>query len=75
MAISMCIRCSGHTFELSTFTPLSDSRKLAMVQCADCGVPVGALDLSLGSKIEAMTSQITAIDENLRRIVKALQDS
>jgi hypothetical protein len=45
-----------------------------MVQCSHCGTPVGALDPALGSRIEAITQQIAAIDERLNRIAKALQD-
>ena len=41
MAVSTCIKCSGHSFELALFTPLGDSRKLTIVQCSMCGTPVG----------------------------------
>jgi hypothetical protein len=74
MAVSTCIKCSGHSFELALFTPLGDSRKLTIVQCSMCGTPVGVMDPAIGPQIEALKSQIAAIDERLNRIAKALQD-
>ena len=44
MAVSTCIKCDGHSFELALFTPLGEDQKLAMVQCANCGTPVGVVD-------------------------------
>jgi len=63
MAVSTCIKCSGHSFELALFTPLGDSRKLTIVQCSMCGTPVGVMDPAIGPQIEALKSQIAAIDE------------
>ena len=45
-----------------------------MVQCANCGTPVGALDPASGAQIEALTKQVAAIDERLNRIAMALQE-
>jgi hypothetical protein len=73
MAVSTCIKCSGHSFELALFTPLGESNKLTIVQCSQCGAPVGALDPATGPQIEALKNQVTAIDERLNRIAKALQ--
>ena len=74
MAVSTCIKCNGHSFELALFTPLGDSRKLTIVQCSACGTPVCVLDPAMGPQIEALKSQIAAIDDRLNRIAKALQD-
>jgi hypothetical protein len=74
MAVSTCIKCNGHSFELALFTPLGDSRKLTIVQCSQCGTPIGALDPAAGPQIEALKHQIAAIDERLNRIAKALTD-
>jgi hypothetical protein len=74
MAVSTCIKCSGHSFELALSTPLGDSRKLTIVQCSMCGTPVGVMDPAIGPQIEALKNQIAAIDERLNRIAKALQD-
>jgi hypothetical protein len=74
MAVSTCIKCNGHSFELALFTPLGDSRKLTIVQCSACGTPVGVMDPAMGPQIEALKNQIAAIDERLNRIAKALQD-
>ena len=74
MAVSTCIKCSGHSFELALFTPLGDSRKLTIVQCSTCGIPVGVMDPAMGPQIETLKNQIAAIDERLNRIAKALTD-
>ena len=74
MAISTCIKCSGHSFELTLLTPLGESRKLMMVQCSACGTPVGVVDPTTGPQIEALKHQVAAIDLRLNRIAQALQD-
>jgi hypothetical protein len=74
MAISTCGKCGGYSFELTLFTPIGESRKLTLVQCATCGAAVGALDPSTGPQIEALKSQIAAIDEKLARVATALQE-
>jgi hypothetical protein len=74
MAISTCNKCSGHSFELALFTPIGESRRLTLVQCAACGAAVGALDPSTGPQIEALKGQVAAIDQRLARIAEALQE-
>jgi hypothetical protein len=74
MAVSTCIKCGGHSFEIALATPIGESRKLSIVQCAGCGTPVGVLDPVSGPLIEALSSRIAAIDEKLTRIAKAITD-
>lgn len=74
MAVSTCIKCGGHSFELALFTPLGESKKLTLVQCSSCGTPVGIVDPANAPQIEALKNQVAAIDERLNRIAKALQD-
>jgi hypothetical protein len=74
MAISTCAKCSGHNFELALFTPIGDSRKLTLVQCAACGMAVGVLDPATGSQMEALKGHVAAIDQRLTRIAEALQE-
>jgi hypothetical protein len=45
------------------FTPLGKYQKFAMIQCADCGVPVGAIDPSAELALAALRNQVAAIDE------------
>lgn len=70
MAISTCIKCAGHSFELTLFTPIGESKN----QCSQCGPPVGVMDPATVLQIEALKNQIAAIDERLNRIAKALAD-
>lgn len=74
MSVSTCIKCSAHSFEIVLFTPLGDNRKLSIVQCSNCGTPIGIVDPAPGLQIEALKAQVAAIDERLSRIAKALQD-
>ena len=74
MAVSTCVKCVGHSFELVPFTPLGESRRLTIVQCSGCGTPIGVLDPATSPGIDALKNQIAAIDERLNRIAKALQD-
>jgi hypothetical protein len=74
MAVSTCIKCDGHSFELALFTPLGESHKLTMVQCANCGTPVGVMDAASRAAIEALQGKVAAIDDGLTRIAKALND-
>jgi hypothetical protein len=74
MAVSTCIKCGGHSFELVPFTPIGESYKLTTVQCSSCGTPIGILDPASGSLIEGLKNQIAAIDDKLIRIAKALTE-
>jgi hypothetical protein len=74
MAVSTCIKCGSHSFELAPFTPLGESDKLTMVQCATCGTPVGVIDAASRAAIEALQGKVVAIDEGLTRIARALKD-
>ena len=74
MAVSTCIKCGSHSFELALFTPLGESDKLTMVQCATCGMPVGVIDAASRAAIEALQGKVAAIDKGLTRIARALND-
>jgi flavoprotein len=74
MAVSTCHKCGGHSFELTPFTPIGESRKLMLVQCSACGAAVGALDPVIGPQTEALKGHVTAIDQKLARIAEALQE-
>jgi hypothetical protein len=74
MAVSTCMKCAGHSFELALLTPMGESKKLTIVQCSACGAPVGVLDPVTGPQIEALKNQVAAIDERLNRIATALQE-
>jgi hypothetical protein len=74
MAVSTCLKCAGHSFELAMFTPMGESHKLRIVQCSGCGTPIGVLDPASGPLLDALKNQIAAIDDRLTRIAKALAD-
>lgn len=74
MAVSTCVKCTGHSFEIALFTPMGERRKLTIVQCSGCGTPIGVLDPASGPLLDALKNQIAAIDDRLTRIAKALTD-
>jgi hypothetical protein len=72
MVVSTCVKCDGHSFEPALFTPLGESHKLTMIQCATCGTPIGVIDAASRAAIEALQGKVAAIDDGLTRIAKAL---
>jgi hypothetical protein len=76
MAVSTCLKCAGHSFELAPFTPLGVSLKLTMVQCSGCGTPIAVLDPATNLQIDSIKNQIAAIPSTFmivlrcRRIVR-----
>ena len=72
MVASTCAKCGGHSFERAFLAPIGEDRKLPIVQCANCGTPIGALDSASSALIESLQKQIASIDAGLVRIVKAL---
>lgn len=72
MAVTTCIKCEGHSFELALFTPIGGTQKFSMIQCAGCGKPFGVLDPSTEPALKMLKAQVAAIDEGLRRIASAL---
>ena len=61
MAVSTCVKCGGHGFELASLTPIGQQLKLTDIQCSNCGTPVGALDPT----IEALAT-LTTMQANSR---------
>jgi hypothetical protein len=74
MAITTCIKCSGHNFELSSFAPIGESHKVSILQCTNCGTPVGLLDRVSGLQIKILQDHVASIDNRLTLIAKALTE-
>ena len=74
MAASTCAKCGGHSFERAFLTPIGEDHKLTILQCANCGTPIGALDFPSSALIEGLQQQIASIDAGLVRIAKALSE-
>jgi hypothetical protein len=72
-AVSTCAKCAGHSFELVLFTPIGASKKLTLVQSAQCGTPVGVLLPATGPLIETLQKQVSPIDDRLNRTATAPQ--
>jgi len=63
-----------HPVPRHLLTPIGEERKLAIIQCANCGTVIGALDPASGTLIEGLQKQIAAIDAGLVRIAKTLAE-
>ena len=74
MAASTCAKCGGHSFERAFLAPLHEDRKVAIIQRANCGTPIGTLDSASSALIESLQKQIASIDQGLTRIAKALSE-
>lgn len=69
MASSKCGHCAGLRFEIKLVEPVNGRFKQYFIQCASCGVPVGALDyFNLGTELQDRKSEIEAVDKRLKRI-------
>lgn len=74
--LSICGKCGGHRFELSEQSPSGSNFKLQFVQCAACGVPIGAMEyFSAGAKLTnleneaaSMKAQLIDVQNMLRRL-------
>jgi hypothetical protein len=67
MAVSTCVKCSAHGFELALFTPIGESQKIMMVQCSSCGTPVGILNADARPLIDVLRSQCGRLPGLARR--------
>ena len=72
MAISICGKCGGGTFERGLVTPPGEQRPISVLQCAGCGAVIGTLDGQVA--LERLQTQVATIDAGLVRIAKALSE-
>lgn len=67
MAISTCIKCGGHSFEVAIEEPAQSRHRLMFVRCATCGGVVGALDLeNIGLMLHQQNAALIKIAEALK---------
>jgi predicted nucleic acid-binding Zn-ribbon protein len=64
MAMSTCMKCGNHTFEMVEREPRGSRFKLMFVQCTMCGGVVGVMDYY---NIGAQTEQIKAALKKVAR--------
>jgi hypothetical protein len=74
MAISACGKCGGQQFELANAELPGAGSKFKLVQCSNCGVAIGVIDLDARDQIEGLRRQIASIDSRLMQIAKVLAD-
>ena len=80
MALTKCIKCGGHYFEVVEHEPRGSNFKNIFVQCSSCGTPVGVMDYyNIGSlmkkqedKLDELTSKMERLEGILLRILREL---
>jgi ribosomal protein L37E len=73
VATTTCAKCGGHAFEAVPLTPLGQSYRVGVLQCAGCGTGLGVIgDPNVLTQIEALKTQIAAMHDRLTRIASAL---
>jgi hypothetical protein len=60
MALSICVRCGGNTFEVIEQRSVKNSNfKLNFVQCSGCGGVVGVLDFyNIGNMLHELAQKL-----------------
>jgi predicted nucleic-acid-binding Zn-ribbon protein len=59
MALSTCIKCGGHSYEVHEVEPKGSKFKLYFVQCAKCGGVVGVTDYyNIGALLHVMAKKL-----------------
>lgn len=59
MAMSTCIKCGGHSFEVVEKEPTKASFKMMFVQCSGCGGVVGVTEFyNIGALIHKLAKAL-----------------
>jgi predicted nucleic-acid-binding Zn-ribbon protein len=59
MALSTCVKCGHHFFEVSEAEPNGSQFKLMFVQCASCGGVVGVTEYyNAGAMLEKLAKKL-----------------
>ena len=59
MAISTCVKCGGHSFEVKEKSPVGSGYKLIFIQCSSCGGVVGVTEFyNTGALLEKLAKKL-----------------
>jgi len=59
MAMSTCVKCGGHSFEIRENEPHDSRFKLMFVQCSSCGGVVGVIDFyNIGAELQLIKKKL-----------------
>ena len=59
MAVSTCIKCGNHTFEMVEVSPQESKFKLNFIQCVSCGGVVGVQDFyNIGNFVKNIADKL-----------------
>jgi hypothetical protein len=63
-----CGSCGGAGWEIKTISPAGANYKINLVHCANCGVPVGALEaLNAGALLHTQAAEIADLKKTLQK--------
>jgi hypothetical protein len=61
MAISNCVKCGNHFFEMKEAEPATSNFKVQLIQCSSCGGVVGVMDYyNIGQLIHDFANKMNA---------------
>jgi hypothetical protein len=59
MAMSTCVKCGGHYFEVKENSPNGSSFKLMFIQCSSCGGVVGVQEFyNTGALVQRLAKKL-----------------
>ncbi len=59
MAMSTCIKCGGHSFEMVEATPMKSNFIVMFIQCSKCGGVVGITDYyQIGTELQIIKKKL-----------------
>lgn len=66
MAVSTCVKCGGHQFEMVVGSPMKANYKQNYLQCTVCGGVAGVVGFyDAGVMLEKQAKQITALSSDV----------
>ena len=59
MALSTCVKCDNHHFQLVEYSPTGSNYKFNFIQCSHCGGVVGVTDFyNIGQLIHNLAQKL-----------------
>ena len=59
MAMSTCVKCGSHSFEMRENEPRDSNYKIMFIQCTSCGSVVGVMDYyNIGNLVKSIANKL-----------------
>ena len=74
MAMSSCVKCGSHTFEIKAAEPKNATYKQIFIQCSSCGGVAGVVGYyDAGAILKEQQQEIADLKKTIRRIDQYVQ--